>query len=159
MKNTNILLGMATVLAVASIATATLSFANEPYFPRNERGFARVDVNKDGKIALAEFSPIAEKRLSRLDTNGDKAVTAAEIDGRFRELIERRRARIMALMDVDGNGTITTAELDKVTEAMFNGADTDKDGGLTMTELQSFKRAAWRRSFVESLKPQPSSAN
>jgi Ca2+-binding EF-hand superfamily protein len=65
----------------------------------------------------------------------------------------------MALMDVDGNGTITTAELDKVTEAMFNGADTDKDGGLTMTELQGFKRAAWRRGFVEGLKPQPSSAN
>lgn len=156
MKSTTILLGMAAILA---IAMATPLFANEPYLPRSERGFARIDVDKNGKIALAEFSPIAGKSFTRMDTNGDKAVTIAEIDARFRQLIERRRTRIMALMDINGDGTITTAELDKVAEAMFNGADTDKDGGLTMTELQSFKRVAWRRDFVAALKPQVNTAN
>lgn len=155
MKNT-VLLG-ATLAAV--VGFAGLALANEPYFPRAQRGFDRVDANRDGKIEKGEFLPLASKRLARMDVNGDHAVSAAELQQRMEEALLRRRDRIMALMDANHDGSISESELDKVVEAMFNGADTDKDGGVSMAELKGFKRGQWRKGYLGQLQQQPSGGN
>lgn len=144
MKNTHI-------AAAILVATAGLAAANEPYFPRSQRSFDRVDADKDGKIELTEFTPLASRRLARLDANGDKTVTAGEIDAKMQEGLRKRRDRILEIMDADRDGKITEGELDKIVEAMFNGADTDKDGGVSMTELKGFKRADWRKAYLQQV--------
>jgi hypothetical protein len=48
-------------------------------------------VNKDGKISLAEFTPVAEKSFLSIDMNKDEAVSAAEIDASLQAALERRR--------------------------------------------------------------------
>lgn len=133
------------------LAGATMAHANEPYLPRGQKLFDRVDANKDGAVALPEFRPLAEKRLATADANGDGVVTAAELDALFKARAEKRRIRIMQLLDTNRDGNITTAELDKVVEDMFNDADADRNGGLSMGEIQGFKRAQWRRAFVEHI--------
>ena len=130
------------------VGASAAAIAAEPYFPRQAGVFNRVDANKDGKIAPTEFAPIANKQFARMDINGDSQVTADEINKTMMLNLAKRRDRIMKFMDQDANGTITKVELDKLVEAMFNGADIDKDGSLTLTETQGFKRGLLRKAVA-----------
>ncbi len=62
--------------------------------------------------------------------------------------MERRRIRMMELMDSNRDGTITQAEFDRVVEDMFDKADADNNGGVDLAELKGFKRGPWRKNFV-----------
>ncbi len=72
--------------------------AVEPYLPKSPRTFAFLDGNDDGKIALGEIAPRAEKRLLRYDSDGNGAVSTAELDAVMQKSLERRRTRIMATL-------------------------------------------------------------
>jgi Ca2+-binding EF-hand superfamily protein len=135
-----------TAAGLALLAGAALAI--EPSIPRHKPVFAKLDANHDGKIALAEIGPKAEKRLLRYDLDKNGAVSAKEIDEVILKYVQRRRNRIMAHLDIDKDGAITPAELDKVLEAMFNGADANDDGGITIEEAREFKVAKWRKAFL-----------
>jgi hypothetical protein len=49
---------------------------------------------------------------------------------------------IFALMDRDGDGTISLEEFQAAHERIFKAMDADKDGTLTLEELQDFMRGA-----------------
>ena len=136
------------VLLITGVAAAGgLAMAAEPYLPKAQKSFDRIDLNKDGKINLAEFTPIAEKRFMGIDVNKDNAVSTAEIDASLQAALERRRNRILANLDADKNGSISRAELDKYVEAMVAGADTDSDGGVSFSEARIFKIGKWRKAL------------
>ena len=135
------------------VAVGGLALASEPYLPKAQKTFDRLDVNKDGKLSLAEFTPVAEKSFLSIDMNKDEAVSAAEIDASLQAALERRRNRILANLDADKNSVISRAELDKYVEAMMTGADTDSDGGVSFSEARIFKIAKWRKAL------QPTTAN
>jgi Ca2+-binding EF-hand superfamily protein len=122
--------------------------AVEPYLPRSQSIFKRIDANSDGKIMQPELKTLVMRRFKRLDDNGDSNVSGDELQKMMLKAVERRRARILALMDTDANGTITESELDKVLDSMFNAADSDRDGALTIAETQSFKRGPWRKNMT-----------
>lgn len=136
-------------MALASLALAGTAMANEPYFPRNQRAFDRLDANHDGKLSTAELTPVMNKRLERTDSDGDKAISAAEIDARLAKAMERRRNRILQLLDTNHDGKVTESELDKVVADMFDSADANKDGAVDLAEIQSFNRGKWRKAYVE----------
>jgi Ca2+-binding EF-hand superfamily protein len=127
----------------------TAALANEPYFPRSERGLERLDLNKDGKLTPNELAPAVMKRAARMDANNDKVLTAAEIDAALTKRIEQRRGRIMLLLDRDKDGRITEAEFEGVVEDMFDKADTNGDGGVDLAEIRSFKRGPWRKGLID----------
>jgi Ca2+-binding EF-hand superfamily protein len=134
--------------AVALFLLAGSALANEPYLPRNEKALIKLDINKDGRISLNEVKPRMDKRLAEADADGNKAITSAEIDAMLQKRLERRRIRIMELLDGNRDGTITQAEFDRVVEDMFDKADADNNGGVDLAELQGFKRGQWRKAFV-----------
>jgi Ca2+-binding EF-hand superfamily protein len=137
------------VLLITGVAAAGgHAMAAEPYLPKAQKSFDRIDLNKDGKINLAEFTPVAEKRFLGIDVNKDNAVSTAEIDASLQAALERRRNRIMANLDADKSGSISRAELDKYIEAMVAGADTDSDGGVSFSEARIFKIAKWRKALL-----------
>ena len=45
---------------------------------------------------------------------------------------------MFALMDADGDGTISLQEFHAAHERIFKAMDTNKDGKLTMEEMQAF---------------------
>ena len=47
---------------------------------------------------------------------------------------------IFALMDSDGDGTVSLQEFQAAHEKIFKAMDTDKDGTLTIEEIQAFMR-------------------
>jgi Ca2+-binding EF-hand superfamily protein len=138
--------GIFGVVAVFLVAGSAL--ANEPYLPRNERALIKLDINKDGRVSMDEIKPRMDKRLAEADADGNKAITSAEIDAMLQKRLERRRIRIMELLDGNRDGTITQAEFDRVVEDMFDKADADNNGGVDLAELQGFKRGKWRKAFV-----------
>jgi Ca2+-binding EF-hand superfamily protein len=143
---------MKTVLftALTLCFAANIALANEPYLPRGEKALLRLDSNKDGRLSLDEIKPGIEKRLTLADANGDKQVTTAEIDLMLQKRVEKRRTRIMELLDSNRDGSISQAEFDRVVEDMFDKADADHNGGVDLAEMQGFKRGPWRKSFLGS---------
>jgi Ca2+-binding EF-hand superfamily protein len=74
--------------------------------------FARADADRDGKMTVGEIADEiermrAERRarriIARFDTNGDGALTAAEI--------ESRQKKLFALMDRNDDGRIVREEM------------------------------------------------
>ena len=47
---------------------------------------------------------------------------------------------IFALMDSDGDGTVSLQEFQAAHEKIFKGIDTDKDGTITLEEIRAFMR-------------------
>lgn len=137
----------AVLLTTGLVAAGGLAMAAEPYLPKAQKTFERIDLNRDGKISLAEFTPVAEKRFLGIDVNKDNAVSTAEIDASLQAALERRRNRILANLDADRNGSISRAELDGYIEAMVAGADADSDGGVSFSEARIFKIAKWRKAL------------
>ena len=45
---------------------------------------------------------------------------------------------ILALMDTDGDGTVSLSEFQTVHERIFKALDANKDGRLTLEEVQTF---------------------
>lgn len=142
MRNIIILAAGLTVISMLPAGAA------EPYLPRTEKAFQRIDANKNGKVELGEFTPVAERGVIRFDENGDKQVTAQEIESSLQKKLHARVQKMMTVLDSNKDGVVTAAELDKLTASMFNSADNDKDGGLTMTEAHDFKRGPWRKAYL-----------
>jgi len=95
------------LIASGMAAFASMAIAAEPHLPRVQKGFDRLDTNKDGKISLAEFARLAEKQFLVVDANRDDSVSAAEIDDALTVAMERRRNRILANMDTDKSGNVS----------------------------------------------------
>jgi hypothetical protein len=51
---------------------------------------------------------------------------------------------IFALMDSDGDGTVSLQEFQAAHEKIFKAMDVDKDGTLTLEEIQAFMRGTGR---------------
>jgi Ca2+-binding EF-hand superfamily protein len=122
--------------ALIMIGTSQLAFANEPYLPRAERSFQRLDTDKDGKVTMNEWKPKAEKRFLRLDDDQNGTVTTPEIDAWLKRGIDKRKERMLSRLDQNKDGSVTRDEVDAYIDALFNGADGDKDGGLTLAEVR-----------------------
>ena len=130
-----------TIISCAVLATTSFALAAGPSLPASEKGFTRADADKNGLLELNEWMVPAEKRFLAYDANSDKAVTAEEIDARFKAQYERRREKLMQSLDANQDGTITEAELQAYFTLRFNAADLDKSGSLTLTEAQQARLA------------------
>lgn len=127
---------VAAMAALVLMGASGLAVATEPSLPRSERSFSRLDADSDGKVSVNELKPKAVKRFLRLDDDQNGTVTTAEIDGWLKRGLDRRKDRMLSRLDQNKDGSVTRDEVDAYIDALFNGADGDKDGGLTLAEIR-----------------------
>lgn len=110
--------------------------------------FSRLDTNGDGKLDAAELRQARAQRFERLDINGDGFITAAEQaeagNQMFRkaEAIEGAMAIRFEALDTDGNGKLTRDEFMSAPGAGAVRMDKDGDGMVSKEEFQSGLEAA-----------------
>lgn len=135
--------------------------------------FARMDVNKDGKLDAADraarHAEMQAKRFASLDADGNGSISKAEWDQHGADRAAKRAERgdkraeagegkrmrghhgkrgghhgmMMGKADADGDKAISLAEFQTAALARFDAADANKDGQVTPEERQA-QRGAWR---------------
>ena len=88
------------------------------------------DINKNGRLELAEVKSAAAARYDELNPDQDDKLDAREAGSVLREEAFRRA-------DTDGDGTVSKAEYLAYVEKMFELANPDKDGNLDRAELNT----------------------
>jgi len=129
----------ALTLATMLIATATTAFAQSPA--------ADPDHSADHAPA-ASRAPVAEKPsgMSKGMMGQDRGGMMGGCmmghgmmaHGAMGQPLAMRF--IFALMDSDGDGTVTLGEFQAADERIFKAMDANKDGVLTLEEIQAFMR-------------------
>lgn len=157
MKNTAIMAGVAALLLSSSMAIAHpggmsgLDADDDGNITRAELSanldarFEKLDTNGDGQISDAELDAARDLRKSekfaRFDTDGDgsiskdekKAVRALRDETRTKHDGDRRAA-FRDMLDTNGDGVITKAELEASAVERFEKHDVDGDGTITEQE-------------------------
>jgi len=117
-----------------------------PEQPRRMGRFARLDANKDGAIDSREFA--TAQNLTDADTNGDGTLSKEELVAMIQKRqAERQAERITRRLDVDGDGIVTIAEIEKQRGERFAVMDRNDDGKLEGRELRRGGRDGGHRKF------------
>lgn len=104
--------------------------------------FSRLDTNGDGKLDAAELRQARAQRFQRLDINGDGFITAAEQSEagnrmfRKAEAMEGAMAIRFEALDTDGNGKLTRDEFMNA-PGLSARIDKDGDGLISKEEFQA----------------------
>lgn len=110
------------------------------------------DLNKDGKVTLAEFKKAqADGMLGRLDSNKDGKITKAEMQvmANRAKMMGRadageRLAEMMQRLDANKDGALDRAEIEAGSVMQFKVADANGDGWLSKDELSAARRNGTR---------------
>lgn len=151
--------------ALGSLALATLMAALLSTAALAERGgmgpmgampmmdFDQLDADKDGKLTEAEIKAAMTARLTEADTDKDGKLSPEELIAlREKMAAERKMARARAMIerhDTDKDGFVSITEMEAAgpdTGRMFDRVDADDDGAISKEEMQAMRdRIAERR--------------
>lgn len=106
-----------------------------PDAPKLRGRLSELDANNDGAIDAAEFATM--QNLRDADANKDGTLSGEELVAMIQKLqAERAAQRMSRRLDIDGDGTVTIAELEKNRQERFALMDRNDDGKLEGNELR-----------------------
>jgi EF-hand domain pair/EF hand len=165
----SMLIGGIAVLALAVPAVAQMVKPDRPAQTRAEAEakvrshFAMMDSDKDGFVTTEDMSAMRGaamgKMFERMDSDKNGSISRAEFDaahaGNKRHMggdHDMKMGRggggmLMMMADTDKDGRVALSEAVNGALAMFDRADTNKDGTLTSEERRAARRAmrdVWR---------------
>ncbi|MAW87114.1 MAG: acid-shock protein [Phyllobacteriaceae bacterium] len=112
------------------------------------RMFGRADTDNSGDISLEEFSAAMGGRILGADADGNGELTVGEVaDAIIRMRAERRAQRMIERLDMDGDGKLTTAEIENRQKKIFALMDRNDDGKVDRDEIARSRRdhGGWHR--------------
>ena len=114
--------------------------------------FAAIDADKDGKITPAEIEAHRTAEITAADTDGDGFLNAEELAALQVKQMSARGGqmaeRMLTRLDSDKDGKLSLAEMQarRPADRMFDRLDADNDGALSEAEIAAAKdRMAERR--------------
>ena len=141
------------LVAAVGLGSALMTTAQPPEGDRERRSdraqrlIDRFDENGDGKIEESEVPENMWRRLGDLDTNGDGAITADELNaagGNDRRGRGRRGGgQLMRALDTDKDGKLSKAEIAAASTALLT-LDKDENGELSAEELRGQRNSRER---------------
>lgn len=102
---------------------------------RAQRFIEFYDANGDGKATLDEIVADQGRLFGAIDTDGDKALSVAEVKRRGRLLRMRRTTTLFDLLDANGDGRLTQTEISAPTRRWFKRYDANGNGEMEASEL------------------------
>mgnify|MGYP000043914644 CR=1 FL=1 len=148
-RHTKIFIGVAGTLAIVG----GIAFAGTQVMAKGMGGMGgshrmemieQIDANADGKITMAEMNAHREQLHAEHDKDGNKAISLSEFEGIWLTMMRPMMVDKFQMMDDDGDGQITDAEVDKKMTRMMRWMDKDEDGALSIKEMyrghKKFKR-------------------
>jgi len=139
-KHTKIVLGLTGALAVVG----GLAFAGTHALAKGMGGMGghhrmemieHLDTNSDGKITMAEITAHRDQLHAEHDKDGNNAISLSEFEGIWLSMMRPMMVDKFQMMDDDGDGQITDAEVDKKVKRMMRWMDKNEDGAVSMKEL------------------------
>ena len=107
--------------------------------PQGRMGW--MDTDRDGAIERSELGVRQAERLHGADKNGDGVLSREEVEAMvLNQIAERRARRMMNRLDVDGDGKVTLAEIDRMRDKRFAVMDLNDDGRIDTRELGEIHR-------------------
>jgi hypothetical protein len=103
--------------------------------------FTDADTNKDGKLDAAEIAAYRDKIFAEANSDGKDGVTIQEFEPWFWKQHREMMVRAFQNLDADGDGQISKAEADAVSEQMLNRLDRNDDGMLSPEDRAN--RGGW----------------
>lgn len=96
--------------------------------------FGEVDADGNGKVTQAELDTFRQTQVTKADTSGDGAVDLAEFEVIFRERTRPFMVDAFQMLDDDGDGKVTDAELSERFGAVVARFDRNGDGALSLED-------------------------
>ncbi len=88
------------------------------------------DQNKDGSVTQDEVNASVAERFAAADADKDGRVTLEEFKAYRLTEMQPMKVRAFQRLDRDGDGKVTRAEFDRISDRMFARLDRDVDGEL-----------------------------
>ncbi len=103
--------------------------------------FDKADANRDGIITRAEYGAARMRNFSKLDRDGDGALTDADFKriARFRPDAAKQLQTMLQRADANGDGRVTRAEFAASPFPIFDRVDANHDGRVDARELAAAK--------------------
>ncbi len=93
-----------------------------------------IDADKSGSITQAEIDTFRAAKLALTDTSKDGALNLDEFAAAYNNMLKNRMVDAFQNLDDDGNGSITTAELDARFGSVVASMDRNGDGALSQAD-------------------------
>ena len=98
--------------------------------------FDKADADKSGDVSFEEFAAAMNSRTGLADADKDGKLTVGEIADAIVKMRAERMAEMMVKrFDTNGDGTLTTEEVEKRQKKIFAMMDDNDDGKVEKSEL------------------------
>ncbi len=98
--------------------------------------FQELDADGNGQVTQAEIQSHQARLLNDHDADRDGGLSLEEYESVWLAQSRNRMVRRFQRLDADGNGTVTTAEMERMGERMLTRADRNSDGAISQDELR-----------------------
>ena len=145
MSMNKLMLASVTTLTIISVGIATTGSAFADDKKRKGKGkrgvnIERIDTDKSGTISLEEFASVGMGKMIAADKDGDGILSTDEVSAAMEAERKRRREEaMMKRLDVNGDGSITVAELQDRMNKQFALLDRNSDGSLSEEEIRKMR--------------------
>ncbi|SFR10466.1 EF-hand domain-containing protein [Poseidonocella sedimentorum] len=96
--------------------------------------FAEIDADGDKSITQADIDAYRADKVASVDASGDGALDIEEFDDLYRSFTRERMVDIFQVFDADGDGSVSSEELDARLGNVVERMDRDDDGALTLQD-------------------------